>query len=72
MSSYLKTRKTSGAAAVLGEPARVLSELIRHGRIPRPARDDSGDYIWTEEDIERARIALAARRKRKPRELTTA
>ncbi|HKB39263.1 MAG TPA: hypothetical protein VKD72_22685 [Gemmataceae bacterium] len=45
---------------------RVM-DLIRHGRIPPPQKDVSGDYIWSPEDVERARVALATARRGRPK-----
>jgi hypothetical protein len=42
-----------------------LASLLRNDKIPPPAKDISGDYIWTEADIERARQALATDLRRK-------
>jgi hypothetical protein len=56
--THLKTREV---LAVLGGVSyyRLVSAL-RGGKIsPPPAKDASGDYVWTEEDVDRARQALA-------------
>jgi hypothetical protein len=59
--------KTPGAADELGVSYSRLINLIRFRRMDPPAKDSSNDYVWTEQDLERARQALAAgRRKRKP------
>jgi hypothetical protein len=60
--SYLKT---TFAARQLGIPYWRLFDLIRSGLIPAPEKDSSGDYIWTADDVERARDALATRQRRK-------
>ncbi|MHB1422807.1 MAG: hypothetical protein ACYC3I_06355 [Gemmataceae bacterium] len=49
---------------MLGTTYWKLFGLIRGARIEPPQRDSSGDFIWLEEDLDRARIALAAPRKR--------
>lgn len=59
-------RSTTSAAAILGVPYFRLAYLIRARRISPPARDDTGNYAWSEADIERARAALAARRSSHP------
>jgi DNA-binding transcriptional MerR regulator len=55
--------KTKAVADLLGITYHRLFELIRSNKIPSPQKDSSGDYVWTEQDIERARHALAARRR---------
>jgi hypothetical protein len=59
-------RKTAAVARQLGKPYWRLWYLISSGKIPAPARDDSGDYIWSAQDIERARQALAKMSKLEP------
>ncbi len=57
-----------------GEAARQLKchystlfALVRDGRVrPCPKRDSTGRYLWTAEDIERARVVLDARRRFTP------
>jgi hypothetical protein len=63
-------RKTPVAARELGITYHRLIGLIRFDKIPPPTRDSSGDYLWTDADIERARQAVAAMRKREPAEAT--
>ena len=55
--------KTKAVADLIGITYHRLFELIRSNKIPPPQKDSSGDYIWCEQDIERARQALAARRR---------
>ncbi len=55
-------RKTPAAARELGITYHRLIGLIRFDKIEPPARDSSGDYVWTDDDLERARAALNARR----------
>jgi DNA-binding transcriptional MerR regulator len=50
--------KTPAAARRLGVTYHRLMGLIRFGKIPAPQKDESGDYLWLPEDIERARVAL--------------
>jgi DNA-binding transcriptional MerR regulator len=57
---YLKTPE---AARELGVTYHRLMGLIRFGRINPPQRDGSGDYVWDEADIARAREALQAVRR---------
>jgi DNA-binding transcriptional MerR regulator len=54
--------KSSAAAARLGVPYYTLHNLIRSGKVPPPQRDTSGDFVWTERDLARARRALSRRR----------
>jgi hypothetical protein len=61
MLTYLKTPAVSG---LLGVSYWQITSLLRTRTITPPAKDSSGDYVWTEEDVERARQALAARRRR--------
>jgi hypothetical protein len=61
-------RKSPTAARELGVSYHQLAGLLRSRKIPPPQKDSSGDYIWTDEDLDRARQALAVdlRRKRQP------
>ena len=54
--------KTPAAARALGVTYWRLVSAIRCGRLAPPAKDSSGDFVWTEEDLERARAALAVRK----------
>ena len=58
-------RKTPVAARELGETYHRLMGLIRFNKIKPPERDSSGDYVWTDEDLARAREALQVGRRRK-------
>jgi hypothetical protein len=58
-------RKTPAAARELNVPYHSLINLIRYGKITPPERDTSGDYVWTDADLARARQALAAARRKK-------
>jgi hypothetical protein len=60
----MQTRKTPVAARELGISYWRLVGLLRAGLEP-PAKDSSGDYLWPDEDIQRARDALAAKTDRK-------
>jgi DNA-binding transcriptional MerR regulator len=59
----MRFSKTKAVADLLGITYHRLFELIRSNKITPPQKDSSGDYVWTEQDIERARQALAARRR---------
>ncbi len=58
-------RKTSAAARELSVPYWTLIGLLRYGKIDPPGKDTSGDYVWTEADMSRARQAIAKRAGRK-------
>jgi DNA-binding transcriptional MerR regulator len=51
------------AADALGVGYHRLHNLIRRRLIPEPERDSSSRYLWTEEDLERARQALGIDRR---------
>jgi hypothetical protein len=53
-------RKTPVAAQELGITYWQLIGLLRSGRLTPPGRDTSGDYVWTDADLTRARKAMAA------------
>jgi hypothetical protein len=50
----------------LGVSYNSLINLIRHDKLkPVPMRDSSGDYLWSESDLRRARQIYAMRPPRK-------
>jgi hypothetical protein len=51
--------KTPRAADLLGCTYHQLIGLVRFRNIIPSARDSSGDYVWTDADLDRARQALA-------------
>ncbi len=55
-------RKTPAAARELGTTYHRLINLIRFDKITSPERDSSGDFLWSDADLDRARQALAAAR----------
>jgi hypothetical protein len=55
--------KTPVAARELGVTYHRLIGLLRFNKIPAPVRDSSGDYLWSPDDITRARQALQPRAK---------
>ena len=59
------TMKTRQVASILGTNPAALRAAIERGKVPAPAKDVSGDFAWTEEDIEATRAALAVDRRRK-------
>ncbi len=56
--------KTAAAADQLGISYYQLFGLLRFRKIKPPARDSSGDYVWTPGDVKRARHALDRRQRR--------
>jgi hypothetical protein len=60
--SYVGTRT---AARQLDAPIYLLYDLLRRDRLTPPAKTEGGDYLWSPEDIERARQALSQRRRRR-------
>jgi hypothetical protein len=62
MSHFLKTPEASRA---LGVTYHRLVGLLRFRKIdPLPEKDSSGDYVWTRDDLDRARRALRPQRER--------
>jgi hypothetical protein len=62
--------KTPIACSQLNISEARLNYLIRSRKIPAPSKDTSGDYIWTEGDLARARLALQIDRRRTREPLT--
>lgn len=60
-------KKTRQAAAELAISYCRLMSLIRCDKVAPPAKDSSGDYLWTEADIAAAREALKVDRRFGPR-----
>jgi hypothetical protein len=58
-------RKTPVAARELGISYHRLIGLIRFDKIGPPPRDSSGDYLWDDCALSRARAALAAMRQKR-------
>ena len=54
--------KTPIVADLLGIGYHRLINLLRSRRLVPPQKDTSGDYVWHDEDVERARQALAVAR----------
>lgn len=61
----MNVRKSPMAAKELGISFYHLHGLLRSDKITPPQKDSSGDYIWTDADVEGARKVLEeiARRK---------
>jgi hypothetical protein len=58
-------RKTTIAARELGVSYHKLFSLIRCGHIPPPEKDSSGDYLWSDADLDGVRQYLEARDRRR-------
>ena len=58
-------RKTPAAARELGISYTNLIGLMRYGKLEPPERDSSGDYVWTDADMDRARRALELMHRRR-------
>jgi len=58
-------RKTTVAVRELNTTYHRIMALIRFAKIEPPQRDSSGDYLWTDEDMARAREALKLDLRRK-------
>jgi hypothetical protein len=54
--------KTPAVADLLGVSYWRLINLLRSRRLVPPAKDTSGDYVWADADIERAREVLQSGR----------
>lgn len=57
--------KTAIAAQRLGLPYTQLHSLIRNQKIEQPRKDTSGDYVWSERDLEAVRVAMTNGRQRR-------
>ena len=55
--------KSVDVLRALGCTYSQLVGLLRDAKIPRPAKDSSGDYVWLAEDVQRASEALRNRRR---------
>ncbi len=52
---------TKQVASILKLKPDLVSKAIWQGRIDPPAKSPSGNYLWTEQDIERASWVLLHR-----------
>lgn len=57
--------KSGAVAELLGIPYYTLFELMRAKRLQPPQKDSGGQFVWTEADLERARLAVAERQARR-------
>lgn len=53
--------KTTAAARSLGVTRTMLFNLVHFGKITPSLRDSSGHYLWSESDLEKARMLLQVR-----------
>lgn len=58
-------RKTTELVRQLGITHNQIAYLIRENRLQPPLKDASGDYLWSDDDVERLRAALAKLRSRR-------
>jgi len=65
----MMNRKSPIAAKELGIPYYRLIGLLRSEKLQPPQKDSSGDYVWTDDDLEAARRAMAVDLRRKPVEI---
>jgi hypothetical protein len=56
--------KTSDVLRSLDCSYWQLINLIRGKKIPAPLKDASGDYVWRDEDVNRAREAMLNSRRK--------
>lgn len=67
----MQTRKSPIAARELGVPYYRLIGLLRSEKLQPPQKDSSGDYVWTDADLEAARQAMAIDYRRKRLDVPT-
>ncbi len=56
---------TQEVCVELGVPRYLIDNLFARGRLAKPGKDVSGRMVWTPQDVERLRKALAQRRPRR-------
>jgi hypothetical protein len=61
----MNNRSTPQAALEIATTSWALLQAINQGRVTAPARSPHGFYLWTDEDIERARRQMAIDRRRR-------
>jgi hypothetical protein len=60
-------KKTKDVARELGISVLKLRAMLQNEKLEPPPKDSSGDYVWTDADVERARVAAQTdRRRRRP------
>ena len=63
--SIMKVLTTTAVATELGIKYHRLISLLRAEKLNAPQKDTSGDYIWSDADINAARKALTIDGRRK-------
>lgn len=58
-------RKSPTAAVELGISYHQLINLLRSRKITPPQKDSSGDYLWSDDDLAAARLALTLSERRR-------
>lgn len=58
-------RKSPTAAIELGISYHQLINLLRYRKITPPQKDTSGDYLWSDDDLAAARLALMLSERRR-------
>jgi hypothetical protein len=56
---------TRQVAKRLGVSYGIVIRLVQEEKIQRPARDSSGDYAWSDDDVQAARAVLEQREQRR-------
>jgi hypothetical protein len=59
------SHKTRSVCNFLNVRYSHLTCMLRDGRLAPPAKDESGDFVWLDSDIQRAREALAMPRRKR-------
>jgi hypothetical protein len=60
-----RLRKTTIAAREIGVTYDTLFSMIRRGHIQPPEKDSSGNYWWTDADLEAVRQHMETRDRRR-------
>jgi hypothetical protein len=61
----MNVRKSTVAIKELGITYARLVSLLRARKVAPPQKDTSGDYLWTDADLESVRQAMTIDRRRK-------
>lgn len=56
------SKKTPEVCREIGVSYHQMCGAIRSGRLAPPTKDSSGDYQWSQADVDRARRVFAGRR----------
>ena len=60
----MNVRKSPLAARELGISYSRLYWLLRAEKLPKPQKDSSGDFVWTDEDVAAARCVISKGQRR--------